>query len=115
MADGSLEVTPEELRRRLTEEAESVVVVDCREPEEHAIARLEGAVLVPMGEVQSRLDELRDLSADGERDVVVMCHHGVRSLRVAVALRQAGFDDAVSLAGGIDRWSQEIDPAVPRY
>lgn len=85
-------------------------VLDVREPWEVAVASLEGALLVPMGEVPARLGEL-----PGDAPLVVLCHHGGRSLRVTLWLRGRGFDNAVNLAGGIDAWSREVDPAVPTY
>ncbi|HWA99309.1 MAG TPA: rhodanese-like domain-containing protein [Pirellulales bacterium] len=88
------------------------VLLDCREHDEFATAHIEGATLVPMSELMVRRDEL-DSAKD--KDLVVYCHHGGRSLKVASWLRQNGFDRAVSMSGGIDRWSQTIDPAVPRY
>ena len=87
-------------------------LLDCREPTEYDTASIEGAVLIPMGELGERLDELAPY-----RDslIIVHCHHGGRSLHVARALRQAGFAKSQSMAGGIDAWSQEIDPSIPRY
>ena len=87
-------------------------LLDCREPDEHAITRIEGAVLMPMRTIPERIAELE--SHRGSR-IVVHCHHGVRSLRVARFLRERGFMAAQSMAGGIDAWSLEIDPATPRY
>ena len=81
-----------------------------REPAEHAIARIEGAVLVPMREVPARAGEL-----DPNEEIVVFCHHGQRSAMVVDWLRQNGFPLAVNLEGGIDAWSCEVDPTVPRY
>ena len=88
------------------------LLLDCREPDEHGIARIEGATLIPMGEIPGRLDGL-DPHRDGP--LVVHCHHGVRSLRVARFLRTQGFTQARSMAGGIDAWSLQVDPTVPRY
>ena len=65
-----------------------------------------------MSELQDRLGEL---DAHRGHEVIVYCHHGVRSLRVALWMREQGFARAVSMAGGIDAWSQQIDPSVPRY
>lgn len=91
---------------------EEMVLLDVREPTEVAAAAVDGAVLVPMGEVAARLQEL-DEHAD--RKVVVMCHRGQRSLQVAAFLRRHGFEDVWSLAGGIDAWSLGVDERVPRY
>jgi rhodanese-related sulfurtransferase len=88
------------------------LLLDCRTPEEHATARIAGAMLVPMQELPERLAELE---AFRPATVVVHCHHGMRSLKVARWLRDRGFSRAVSMRGGIEAWSLEIDPAVPRY
>lgn len=88
------------------------VLIDCREPDEHATAHIAGAHLVPMSEIADRLDELQPHQ---QKAVVVHCHHGGRSLRVTRWLREQGFAKAQSMAGGIDQWSQEIDPTVSRY
>ncbi|MCC2099475.1 MAG: hypothetical protein KDJ29_21475 [Hyphomicrobiales bacterium] len=88
------------------------LLLDCREEFEHQTAAIDGAVLIPMGELSERINEIEPHRA---QRIVVHCHHGGRSLRVAMALRQAGFDHAQSMAGGIDACSLEIDPTVPRY
>ncbi|MAD19257.1 MAG: rhodanese [Planctomycetaceae bacterium] len=105
------EIAPEELRS-LRQDGESPLVIDCREAEEVEIASIDGARHIPMGEIKSHLPDLEDHADDL---VVVLCHHGVRSLRVVAFLREEGFSEARSLAGGIDRWSIEIDGDVPRY
>ena len=92
--------------------SESWLLLDCRTPEEHATARIAGAVLIPMQEISARLGEIE---AWRDKPIVVHCHHGVRSLRVARWLRERGFAGARSLRGGIEAWSVEIDPSVPRY
>jgi rhodanese-related sulfurtransferase len=107
----SIEITPQELKRRM--EAGEVCLIDCRETGEHRICRIEGAELVPMREVPARLPQIEVLA--GDAPVVIYCHHGMRSLQVAQWLRQQGIEGCQSLAGGIDRWSCEVDPAVPRY
>ena len=91
---------------------EPFLLLDCREPEEHATARIPGAVLVPMSEIPERL-ELLEAHRDGR--IVVHCHHGVRSLHVTRWLRARGFAAVQSMAGGIDAWSLTIDPTTPRY
>ncbi|MCP4837326.1 MAG: sulfurtransferase [Phycisphaera sp.] len=105
------EIDPAELSRSLATDAPPILL-DCREPSEVATASVDGALNVPMGEISSRLPELE---AYTDREIVVMCHHGVRSLQVVAFLREAGFEEPRSLAGGIDRWSLEVDASVPRY
>jgi rhodanese-related sulfurtransferase len=102
------EITVGELHAR--RRAGSVFVLDVREPHELAVAALEGAVHIPMAQIPDRVGEL-----PRDREIVVLCHQGVRSERVTQFLRASGFDRAVNLAGGIDAWSREIDPALPRY
>lgn len=104
------EISVRELHDRLSGAAGSLQLIDVREPWEWNIARLPGAKLIPMSTIPERMSEL-----DGSRDVVVYCHHGVRSAHVMHYLREAGFPGARSLAGGIDRWSIDVDPGVPRY
>ena len=91
---------------------ESFLLLDVREPDEYATARIEGSRLIPMSELGQRVDELEPY-----RDtlIVVHCHHGVRSLHVAQALRNHGYAKVQSMAGGIDQWSLLVDPTIPRY
>jgi rhodanese-related sulfurtransferase len=81
-----------------------------REPWEYQTAKIEGSRLIPMNEIPARLQEL-----DPEDNIVVVCHHGVRSANVAAWLRQQGFDNAQTMRGGIDLWAHIIDPKVPVY
>lgn len=104
-----LEISPRDVKDRL-DRGEKLLLVDVREPHEHALCRIEGATLIPMGSIPSNLSSL-----DVDEDIVFICHHGMRSLDVANWLRQQGVTSARSMAGGIDRWSTEIDPSVPRY
>jgi rhodanese-related sulfurtransferase len=87
------------------------LLLDVREPWEAAFASLPNSVLMPMGDVPSRAHQ----ELDPDQKIVVLCHHGARSLSVTMWLREQGFDHVQSLAGGIDRWSRFIDPDVPRY
>ena len=89
-----------------------VLLLDCRTAEEHAAARIAGAVLIPMQDLPDRLAELEPHRSQA---IIVHCHHGMRSLRVTRWLRERGFARVQSMAGGIDAWSTDIDPAVPRY
>jgi rhodanese-related sulfurtransferase len=86
-------------------------LVDVREPWEYATAKIEGSVLIPMGDVPARAHQ----ELDPDERVVVMCHHGARSLNVTVWLRNQGFEKVQSLRGGIEAWSGEVDAQVPRY
>lgn len=95
---------------RMQEAHADFTLVDVRDDDELALASLEGALHVPMHEVVQRLDELPKSG-----DIVVMCHSGGRSARVATYLRHNGYASVANLAGGIDAWSREIDPSVPRY
>lgn len=91
---------------------EAFLFLDCREPGEYETAKIAGTKLVPMSQLVDRVAELADSKNE---TVIVHCHHGGRSLRVASYLRQQGFSKAQSMAGGIDQWAVEIDPQVPRY
>ena len=105
------EITPPELDAWRNDAArEAPYVVDVREPWEHDKARIEGATLIPMREIPARLGELPD-----DRDIVLMCHHGSRSAQVAAWLARNGLPRVHNLAGGIDAWSRQVDPAIPRY
>ena len=113
MADVPLEMSPTEAAELLRgAAADTVLLLDCRTPEEHATARIAGAVLLPMQELPDRVGEL---DAWKDRRIVVHCHHGMRSLRVTQWLREKGFVAVTSMRGGIDAWSADVDPAVPRY
>ncbi len=87
------------------------VLLDVREQWELASASLPGAINIPMGEITSRAHA----ELDPDQPIVVLCHHGARSLSVTMWLRNQGFEHAQSLAGGIDEWSRTIDPKIPRY
>jgi rhodanese-related sulfurtransferase len=104
-----LEVTPTDLKQRL-DRGDNLLLIDVREPWEFDVCHIEGAKLIPMGQIPANIQSL-----DVDEDVVCYCHHGMRSLDVAVWLRNQGVASAKSLAGGIERWSVEIDPKVPRY
>jgi rhodanese-related sulfurtransferase len=108
------EITPSETARLLNETREGqrtdFLLLDVREHVEYQTARVEGSLLIPMGEIPSRLQEL-----DPDAHIVTMCHAGVRSMNVAVWLRDQGFERVQSMRGGIDAWSRTVDPAVPRY
>ena len=86
-------------------------IVDVREPWELATASIDGTLAMPMGEVPARANH----EFDPDERLIVVCHHGVRSMNVTVWLRNQGFERAQSMRGGIDAWTTEVDPKVPRY
>jgi rhodanese-related sulfurtransferase len=104
-----LEIAPGAVKARL-DSGEKLVLIDVREPWEHQLCRIEGATLIPLGTLAASLQTLPDVD-----ELVCYCHHGMRSLDAATWLRFQGIEKAKSLAGGIERWSVEIDPNVPRY
>jgi rhodanese-related sulfurtransferase len=104
------EITPEDVKN-LSDHKERFTLVDVREPWEYETARIEGAKLIPMGEVSSRAHQ----ELDPDDYIVVYCHHGVRSMNVTAWLRQQGFEKSQSMAGGIDAWSRRVDGKVPMY
>lgn len=112
VVDPSWEVEPEDVKTKLESNPEAFVLLDCRRPHELEIARIEGSVHFQMEEMPGRAEELRRFC---DEEVIVYCHHGRRSLRVASFLRACGVANVKSMAGGIDRWSQEIDMDVPVY
>jgi rhodanese-related sulfurtransferase len=87
-------------------------LLDVRQPDEHAFAALPGSTLIPLGELVERVDEIEAWKGE---EIVVYCHHGVRSLHAIALLRAAGFNKLLNLSGGIDRWSVEVDAGTPRY
>jgi rhodanese-related sulfurtransferase len=89
----------------------SFVLLDVREPAEYQLAHIEGSRLIPMGEIPSRIFQ----EIDPETHIVTVCHMGVRSMNVAVWLRNQGYEHVQSMRGGIDAWSRSVDPDVPRY
>ena len=107
-----LEITPADVKRRL-DSGEKLHLIDCREPNEHAICNIAGAELIPMNSTPQHLQHLEGLADDAP--IIVYCHHGMRSLMVVNWLRQQGVEECSSMSGGIDQWSLSIDPAVPRY
>jgi rhodanese-related sulfurtransferase len=103
------EISPADAAALLKEKAARLI--DVREPWEFSTAHIEGSLLLPMGEVPSRAHQ----ELDPEERLVVLCHHGIRSMNVTVWLRNQGFEHAQSISDGIDAWSAEVDPAVARY
>ena len=89
---------------------EALTLIDVREPYEYEIARIDGSRLIPLGELETHVSELPRTGT-----LVLQCHSGGRSEHAVRILQEAGFENALNLVGGIDAWSVEVDPAVPRY
>ena len=104
------EISATELKRRL-DAGDDIQLIDVRQPEEWAFAKIEGAKLIPLGELMSRKDEIEQ-----GRETVIHCKAGMRSARAVQALQQSGSKGELkNLKGGITAWSNEVDPKVPKY
>ncbi|HTU33451.1 MAG TPA: rhodanese-like domain-containing protein [Candidatus Acidoferrum sp.] len=104
-----MEIDPKSVKEML-DRGELSLFVDVREPWERETSHVEGATLIPLQQVPANLVRFQ-----GAREIVVFCHHGRRSLNAVAWLRSQGIENARSMAGGIDRWSVDVDPQVPRY
>jgi len=103
-------MSPQALASLLSEKPPKVFVLDVREPEERAVAAIQPSTHIPMDDVEGRLSEI-----PRDRPIVVYCHHGSRSFMIASLLEGEGFEDVANLTGGIDAWSERVDPKVPQY
>jgi rhodanese-related sulfurtransferase len=104
------EITPEEVKMQI-DQGDKLTLLDVREPWEFDTASMDGARLIPMGDIPSRANQ----ELDPDDHIVVVCHHGIRSMNVTAWLRQQGFEKAQSMRGGIDAWSRRVDGNVPLY
>ncbi len=107
-----LEITVTDVKQ-LLDKGEAVKLIDVREPKEHQFCHVQGSELIPMGSVPQHLSQL-EAQAD-EAKLIVFCHHGMRSLNVVAWLREKGISNCASMTGGIEAWSLQVDPSVPRY
>lgn len=104
-------LAPADLARRLTQpETPAPLLLDVREPWEFAHCHIAGSQPMPMASVPARVEEL-----DPEAEIVVICHHGMRSAQVCMFLERQGFSRVFNLAGGVAAWAAEVDPAMPQY
>ena len=103
------DITPQELKD-LLEQSNPPKVIDVREDWEYEKCSIDGSLHIPMDQIEDHVDQL-----DAEEDIVVVCHHGMRSAQVAQYLIQTGFSNISNLAGGVDAWAREIDPAMEQY
>ncbi len=104
-----IQISVKEVSERIAR-GDKLLLVDVREQWEYDLCRIPGAKLIPLGTIPANLNAFLDAE-----EVICYCHHGMRSLDAAAWLRQQGVENAKSMAGGIERWSVEIDPSVPRY
>jgi adenylyltransferase/sulfurtransferase len=105
-----LEISVEDFKREREAKGDGLMLLDVREPHEWVIAHIEGARLIPLGQLPDRLSEL-----DGHAEIVTQCHRGSRSMKALEILRGAGFGKVRNLAGGIDAWAERIEPGMARY
>lgn len=103
-------ISPAELQEKLRADSGKLLLLDVREPFEFEICRIRDSLNIPLGEITRRWSEL-----DGDRETVVICHHGMRSMQAALWLEQNGFSSVFNLAGGIEAWANDIEPDMPRY
>ncbi|MCK9607179.1 MAG: rhodanese-like domain-containing protein [Methylomonas sp.] len=101
--------TVQYLQERL-QKGDTFLLLDVREPNEYAFAHIDGSIHIPLNQIPERMPEL-----NSEQDIVVVCHHGMRSQQACLFLEQYGFNQLYNLKGGIDAWSVSCDPTVPRY
>ena len=107
-------ITVDELAVRLQQDLEGLQLLDVREPKEVAIAAIDGFENLPLSQFAAWSEQM-DTRFDPEAETLVMCHHGIRSAQMCYWLRSVGFTNVKNIAGGIDAYSQRVDPAVPRY
>ncbi len=109
-----VEFSPAELKARLASArgaaGDDPLLLDVREQWEYDIVHLPDSLLIPTAQIKARLGEL-----DPQRETVVICHHGIRSMKIARVLVQAGFERVINLRGGLDAWAKELDPTMPTY
>ena len=94
---------------------ENAVLLDVREPWEFELASIKDSVNIPMSTLTGRVDEVRALQPSADTPIVLICHHGIRSMQCARYLAGQGIDHLINLTGGIEAWSTQVDPALPRY
>lgn len=104
------QLSPKEIKAHIEQSESKPVLLDVREPHELAICAIEGAINIPLGHIPARYDEL-----DPQLEYVLICHHGMRSMRAGMFLREQGFEQLINMDGGIDAWAAELDPAMARY
>lgn len=105
------EVTPRQVKK-MQDDGEDFVLIDCRKPDEWDTCHIEGAQLIPIQQIQSQRDQIEKLR---NKKIIIHCHAGGRSMKMTQMLRHSGFEDVKSMAGGIDLWAVDIDLTLKRY
>jgi len=100
----------QELQSYLAESQTAPLLLDVREEWEYEYCHIAGSVLIPMGQVPAHLEEL-----DKAREIVVICHHGIRSRHIGMYLEHTGFNNVINLEGGVEQWATDVDPTMRRY
>jgi len=104
------QMSARQLKEHLEQSKNPPLLLDVREPWEYEVCRIDGAQLVPMRSIPAALDRF-----DREQEIVVICHHGIRSRQVATYMEHQGFKNIINLQGGVAGWAQEVDPSMPTY
>lgn len=99
-----------ELQNHLAESQTAPLLLDVREEWEYEYCHIAGSILIPMGQVPAHLEEL-----DKAREIVVICHHGIRSRHIGMYLEHAGFSNVINLEGGVEQWAADVEPTMQRY
>ena len=108
-ADTTLEIAPEDVAARRAA-GEAIAILDVREPWETELCAIEGSIKIPLGTLPENVAHLPQ-----ENPLIVVCHHGARSMRAVMWLKGQGFNNAINLRGGIDAWARLVDPAMVTY
>lgn len=102
--------TPKQLQQYLTETDEAPLLLDVRERWEFEYCNIANSVLIPMGKLPDKLDEL-----DPQKEIIIICHHGIRSRQMGYYMEQMGFKHIINLDGGVERWAEDVEPTMKRY